>query len=78
MSRLIRQDVPAAAFELACERTAGLIGELNFFYQQSKYIRPGDSLGDALACAYLQGVNDTTRAIANKPSVIGCKPDAAT
>jgi hypothetical protein len=72
MRKLIRQDVPAAAFELARERTSGLIAEIGFFYNQSKYIRPGDALGDILACAYIQGVNDTTAAIAKNPSVIGC------
>lgn len=68
--KLIRQDVPADAFNLARERTAGLIENMGFFYNQSKYIRPGDALGDALANAYLQGVNDTAAVLAKNPGVI--------
>lgn len=67
--KLVRQDVPEAAFNLARERTAGLIDEIGFFYRRSRYITPGDALGDALANAYLQGVNDTAAAVAKNPKM---------
>ena len=57
--KLIYVDVPRGAFDLARERTSLLIGQLGFFFNRSRYVEPGDALGDALACAYLQGVNDT-------------------
>lgn len=67
--KLDRTEVPAAAFELARERTGGLIDELGFYYRRSKYIQPGDAIGDLLACAYLQGCNDTVAVLAKRPAI---------
>ena len=68
-NKLIRQDVPLAAFDLARERTSKLIDEAGFFYKQAKYTRngDGDALGDMLANAYLQGVTDTAAVLAKNP-----------
>lgn len=73
---LIRQDTPLAAFDLARERTSKLIDHAGFFYKQAKYTRSGDgdALGDMLANAYLQGVNDTLAVIANNPAVLTTEP----
>jgi hypothetical protein len=62
--------IPVEHFNFARSRTEGLLGQVEFYYQHSRYIAPGDALGDILACAYLQGCNDTTQAIANNPALI--------